>query len=60
MPDTQVYALRLPGLFMTQTSWIREHAQPLDIRYALQLGDIKAGEIQIEIDGLEIRHLGTK
>jgi hypothetical protein len=39
LPDTQVYSLRLPGLLSAQTSWLREHAERLDIRYALQLGD---------------------
>jgi 3',5'-cyclic AMP phosphodiesterase CpdA len=40
LPDTQVYSLRLPGLYTAQTSWLRNYARRLDVRYALQLGDI--------------------
>jgi hypothetical protein len=40
LPDTQVYSLRLPGLYNVQTSWLRNHGRRLDIRYAVQLGDI--------------------
>jgi 3',5'-cyclic AMP phosphodiesterase CpdA len=40
LPDTQVYALRYPGLFTMQTAWIRQNRERLDIRYVLQLGDI--------------------
>jgi hypothetical protein len=40
LPDTQVYSLRLPGLYNVQTSWLRNNARHLDVRYAVQLGDI--------------------
>jgi hypothetical protein len=40
LPDTQVYSLRLPGLYNVQTSWLRTNARNLDVRYAIQLGDI--------------------
>jgi 3',5'-cyclic AMP phosphodiesterase CpdA len=40
LPDTQVYSLLFPGLYAAQTSWLRNHARSLDIRYVLQLGDI--------------------
>ncbi|HEX6276437.1 MAG TPA: metallophosphoesterase [Polyangiaceae bacterium] len=40
LPDTQVYSVRLPGLYTVQTSWLRNFARRLDVRYALQLGDI--------------------
>ena len=40
MPDTQVYALRYPGLFTMQAHWIAANAKRMNIKYALQLGDI--------------------
>jgi hypothetical protein len=40
LPDTQVYSLRLPGLYNVQTSWLRNYARRFDVRYAVQLGDI--------------------
>ena len=40
LPDTQVYALRYPGLFQSQTAWIASRASDLNIRYAIHLGDI--------------------
>jgi hypothetical protein len=40
LPDTQVYTLRNPGIFDSQTAWIRAHAERLDIRYVFHLGDI--------------------
>ena len=40
LPDTQVYALRYPGLFSAQTAWIASQAEVLDIRYVIHLGDI--------------------
>lgn len=40
LPDTQVYSLRMPGIFHIQTDWIAQNAQRLDIRYVLHLGDI--------------------
>jgi hypothetical protein len=40
LPDTQVYSLRYPGLFLLQTAWLVERKQELDLRFAIQLGDI--------------------
>jgi 3',5'-cyclic AMP phosphodiesterase CpdA len=40
LPDTQVYALRYPGLFLMQTAWLVEQKQARDVRFAIQLGDI--------------------
>lgn len=40
LPDTQVYSLRMPGIFQIQTDWIAQNTQRLDIRYVLHLGDI--------------------
>lgn len=40
LPDTQVYSIRYPGLFSTQTAWLRAHAKPRNIQYVLHLGDI--------------------
>lgn len=40
LPDTQVYSLRLPGLYNVQTSFLRLNAEKLDIQYVLHLGDI--------------------
>lgn len=40
MPDTQVYSLRYPGLFVAQAQWIIQNRKRLNIQYALQLGDI--------------------
>lgn len=40
LPDTQVYSLRYPGLFLLQTAWIVQNRAARDIRFAIQLGDI--------------------
>ena len=40
LPDTQVYALRYPGLFLAQTGWIANHAVEYHIEYVFTLGDI--------------------
>ena len=40
LPDTQVYSVRYPGLFVAQTAWLAQNAEPLNIRMALHLGDI--------------------
>ncbi len=40
LPDTQVYSLRYPGLFLSQTSWIVQNRERLDLKCVLQLGDI--------------------
>jgi hypothetical protein len=40
LPDTQVYSLRFPGLFHAQTSFLRENAARLDLRYVVRLGDV--------------------
>lgn len=40
LPDTQVYSVRYPGLFVAQTAWLAQNAEPLNIRIALHLGDI--------------------
>lgn len=40
LPDTQVYALRFPGVFTAQTGWIVQNVERRNIRYVLQLGDI--------------------
>jgi 3',5'-cyclic AMP phosphodiesterase CpdA len=48
LPDTQVYALRLPGLLDLQTGWIANNANHLDIRYVLGLGDITNNNTPLE------------
>lgn len=40
LPDTQVYSLRFPGLFLLQTAWLVQQQQARDIRFAVQLGDV--------------------
>ena len=40
LPDTQVYSLRYPGLFLTQTGWIAQNRDKQNIKFVLQLGDI--------------------
>lgn len=40
LPDTQVYSVRYPGLFSTQTAWLRAHGKERNIQYVLHLGDI--------------------
>lgn len=40
LPDTQVYSLRFPGLFLLQTSWLVQQRQARDVRFVIQLGDI--------------------
>ena len=48
LPDTQVYSLRYPGEFDSQTSWIARNAEPLNIAYAFHLGDIVNNNTEIE------------
>lgn len=48
LPDTQVYALRFPGLFTAQTAFITENVERLGIRYAIHLGDIVNNNTPIE------------
>jgi hypothetical protein len=48
LPDTQVYSLRLPGVFDSQTSWIARNAAELDIRYVFTLGDIVNNNSDLE------------
>lgn len=48
LPDTQVYSLLYPGVFLTQTSWLATHARELDIRYVLHLGDIVNNNTPLE------------
>lgn len=48
LPDTQVYTLRNPGIFDSQTAWIRANADRLDIRYVFHLGDIVNNNTDLE------------
>jgi hypothetical protein len=40
LPDTQLYAKRVPGLFTLQTQWIVDNAKALDIRFVAHVGDL--------------------
>ncbi|MDX1607754.1 MAG: metallophosphoesterase [Candidatus Spechtbacterales bacterium] len=40
LPDTQIYALEHPGIFSTQTKWIRDNARDNNIVFVLHEGDI--------------------
>lgn len=40
MPDTQNYATGYPGIFASQTAWIRNNRDARNIVYAIQLGDV--------------------
>jgi len=40
LPDTQVYSLRVPGMFHLQTDWIANNAERLNIVQVLHLGDL--------------------
>lgn len=40
LPDTQRYAKSNPAMFFSQTSWIRDHAAALGLRFVIHLGDI--------------------
>ncbi|MFI4859757.1 MAG: metallophosphoesterase [Phycisphaerales bacterium JB063] len=40
LPDTQVYSLRFPGVFLAQTAWLRSHREERKIEFALHLGDV--------------------
>lgn len=40
LPDTQVYSLRYPGLFLLQTAWLVQQKSARDVRFLIQLGDI--------------------
>ncbi len=48
LPDTQVYALRYPGIFDSQTAWVARNADALNIRYAFHLGDIVNNNTDLE------------
>lgn len=48
LPDTQVYALRNPGIFDSQTAWIRANVDELDVRYVFHLGDIVNNNTDLE------------
>jgi hypothetical protein len=48
LPDTQVYALRFPGLFTAQTAFIASNAERLRIQYVVHLGDIVNNNTPIE------------
>ena len=38
--DTQIYALRYPGLLTLQTHWLALNKDKFNIRYVLSLGDV--------------------
>lgn len=40
LPDTQVYALRFPGVFFAQTGWLAANRERWNIAMVIQLGDI--------------------
>jgi hypothetical protein len=40
LPDTQKYADTYPGIFSSQTAWIRDNVRRRNIRYVMHLGDI--------------------
>ncbi|MFA5688197.1 MAG: metallophosphoesterase [Kiritimatiellales bacterium] len=40
LPDTQYYSQEFPEVFLSQTRWIAEKRDELNIQYVLQLGDI--------------------
>jgi hypothetical protein len=40
VPDTQRYALNNPAMFFSQTHWIKENKEALNIRFVIHLGDI--------------------
>jgi hypothetical protein len=40
LPDTQRYARNNPAVFFSQTHWIRENRDALNIRFVIHLGDI--------------------
>ena len=50
LPDTQVYAQAYPKHFYTQTQWVADQAEVLNIKYVIHLGDITESNIPIEWD----------
>ena len=40
LPDTQLYSLRHPEIFMAQTGYVASRARSLDVRFVFHLGDI--------------------
>jgi len=40
LPDTQNYAMSYPGIYGSQTAWIRDNVRRRNIRYVLHLGDM--------------------
>jgi 3',5'-cyclic AMP phosphodiesterase CpdA len=48
LPDTQIYSQNYPGIFRSQTSWIRDNASRYNIRYVFHLGDITNNNTALE------------
>lgn len=48
LPDTQVYSLRFPGVYLAQTAWVRTHREDRNIEFALHLGDIVNNNTSME------------
>lgn len=40
LPDTQLYSLHFPGMYIAQTGWIVANGERLNIRHVVHLGDI--------------------
>lgn len=40
MPDTQVYSMRLPDIYMSQTNWVVEHKDNMNIVFLAHEGDV--------------------
>lgn len=40
LPDTQNYSEKFPDTYLSQTSWIKDHAEEDNIKFVIHLGDI--------------------
>ena len=40
LPDTQFYSESYPETYMAQTRWIRQRAEPDNVKFVIHLGDI--------------------
>lgn len=50
LPDTQGYAGAYPEIFESQTRWIADHAEALNIDFVLHVGDVTNGNSNEEWD----------
>ena len=46
LPDTQVYSLRFPGMFLLQTAWLAQQLEARDLQLVVWNGDPSRGAMK--------------